>query len=66
MKRCNSIRLPDKQDRLQPVSRPVEQAHYFGGCKLQSPFGTKALQTDKHTGLVAALDAQYLTQITVI
>ena len=43
---------------LQPVSRPVEQVHYFGGCvEGESPFGAKALQTDNHTGLVAVPDA---------
>ena len=34
---------------LQTVSRPVEQVHYFWrlgrGCRLQSPFGAKPLQT---------------------
>ena len=46
----------ENQTGLQPVSRPVEQAHYFEGwvkgCK--SPFCAKALNMDKNTGLVVA------------
>ena len=36
------------------------------GCKLQSPFGAKALQTDKHIRLAAALDAQNLAQVNFV
>ena len=36
----------------QPVSRPMEQVHYFGGWVEQlSPFGAKYLHADKDTGL---------------
>ena len=43
-----SITNGDKKG-LQPVSRPVEQVHYFGGW-VQSPFGAKTLRGDRSGG----------------
>ena len=50
---------------LQPVSRPVEQVHYFEGWGVvQSKLCTKSLaaktlQTDKQTGLAVVPDALF-------
>ena len=43
---------------LQPISRPVEQVHYFEGWGVSAKsLAAKTLQTDKHTGLAVVPDA---------
>ena len=54
--RVKSLSLNNKTG-LQPVSRPVEQVHYFECCGVGAKsLAAKTLQTDKHTRLAVVPD----------